>query len=185
MPQVFVLTGPSGVGKTTIAKMLLRRLRNLRRVITYTTRTPRPREKDHRDYHFISVSAYEQRLRSGDFFEHAVVYNDFYGISRSDLEKEIQQGHKLLLVLDVQGARSVRQELGKAARIVFLAPDSWSDLETRLQKRKEDPARLKKRLATARLEWKQRAIADLLVVNPAGAPGKAVQAIKAYITTGA
>lgn len=142
--RVFVLTGPSGVGKTTIALELLKRVPNLTRLVTYTTRAERKGEVEGRDYHFLSKAVFEEKVRSGDFFEFAEVYKELYGNSKHDLDALIAQDKDVLMVLDIQGAKSVQEKLPGVTSI-FLQAESAEVLMRRLRLRgkmkKEDEAR--------------------------------------------
>lgn len=169
-PVLLLVTGPSGSGKTTVVRCLLQRLPGLSRVVTCTTRPPRPGEQDGVDYHFLSPEAFEQRLREGDLLEHAIVYGHAYGTPRSGLVQQLQAGQDLLLNLDVQGTVTLRRLaqqdrlLGDCLVTVFLTPGRWEELERRLRGRGTDPEEvIARRLAVARGELAHAAECDYLL----------------------
>ncbi len=149
---LFVLSGPSGVGKTTVVEEAIRAVRYpLRRAITATTRPPRPGEVDGRDYHFWSVERFEDALGRGEMLEHAVVFGrDYYGTPRAEVDPFRTAGVGVILVIDVQGAAQVRARYPDDHRSIFLLVPSLAELERRLRARgTEDEAKLARRLDTA------------------------------------
>ena len=168
--QLIVISGPSGVGKTTIAQALLRNA-DFSRVVTATSRAPRPGERDGVDYLFLSTAGFEERLRRGDFLEHALVHGHHYGTPRQAVLDGAAADKRLVLVIDVQGARQVKESAGsKLARIpltlFFIEPPSFDELERRLRARATDsPEQVERRLATARKEMAERPLYDHIVHN--------------------
>ena len=159
---ILVITGPSGVGKGTLIKGLLERMDGLALAVSATTRPPRPGEQDGRDYHFLSPEDFDQRVRQGDFVEHAEYAGNRYGTLRSELEKP---GAGTVLEIDVQGARQVRETLPDAVRI-FVEPPSVEDLERRLVARGSDaPEQIARRLQAAREELAAREEFPHRIVN--------------------
>lgn len=164
-PLLIVLSAPSGAGKTTLANGLLAHDSRIRRAITCTTRAPRPGERDNVDYYFLTPDAFEQKVRAGEFLEHATVHGHRYGTLKKEVLDKFRAGHDVLLNIDVQGAASVRAEaeknpeLGRALVTVFVAVPSVTVLEERLKKRAQDPAEvIARRLAEARRElarWRE------------------------------
>jgi guanylate kinase len=150
--KVFVITGPSGVGKGTLIRGLLERLPELELSVSATTRRPRPGERDGVDYHFLTPEEFERRVKAGEFIEHATYSGNRYGTLRSELEKRIQAGVPVVLEIEVQGARQVRKTMPEAVQ-VFLAPPSLEALRARLVGRgTDDPDQVQQRLETAERE---------------------------------
>jgi guanylate kinase len=171
-PVLLLVTGPSGSGKTTVAEQMLARHVTLARVVTCTTRPPRPGERDGVDYYFLSVEEFQARREQGDLLEHAEVYGHHYGTPRSGLARQLERGSDLLLNLDVQGAATLRRLakeeplLGGALVTVFLTPPDLAELERRLRGRgTESPEVLARRLAAARRELRHAADCDYLVYS--------------------
>jgi guanylate kinase len=150
--RVFVITGPSGVGKGTLIRSLRERLPELQLSVSATTRRPRPGERDGVDYHFLSDADFQRRVDGGEFVEHATYSRRRYGTLRSELERRVREGHPVVLEIEVQGARQVRQELPDAVQ-VFIAPPSRDALRARLVGRgTDDPEQIDARLRTADAE---------------------------------
>ncbi len=131
--KLYVLTGPSAVGKTTVAERLLAEVPNLKRVITYTTREPREGETNGIDYNFVDETTFRKMIDAGVMFEWAVVYDNLYGNSKDDIEKMLGEGKNVLLVIDVQGAKTVCDKMPDEVSI-FIAADT-EDLLGRIKKR--------------------------------------------------
>jgi guanylate kinase len=144
---VFVITGPSGVGKGTLIRTLLERVPQLQLAVSATTRAPRPSEQDGVDYHFLSDVEFDRRVLAGDFLEHADYSGRRYGTLKSELDKR-----DVVLEIEVQGARQVAKEMPEAVRI-FIAPPSEDELRVRLIGRgHETPEQIDARLAVAKAE---------------------------------
>jgi guanylate kinase len=135
--KVFVITGPSGVGKGTLIRELLRRLPDLELSISATTRAPREGEVDGRDYHFLSPEEFEERMRREDFLEYATYSGNSYGTLRTEVERRLSAGHSVLLEIEVQGARQVRAAMRESIQ-VFIAPPDPAVLRQRLDGRGTD-----------------------------------------------
>jgi guanylate kinase len=147
--RVFVITGPSGVGKGTLIRGLMERLGELELSVSATTRAPREGERDGVDYHFLSRAEFDRRVAAGDFVEHADYAGRSYGTLRSELEARVRAGVPIVLEIEVQGARQVRVALPEAVQ-VFIAPPSLEDLRHRLEKRGTDePDEVERRLRVA------------------------------------
>lgn len=162
---LFVVSAPSGAGKTTLVEELVRRVPGLVRSRSYTSRSPRPGEVAGVDYHFVSREAFEGMIARGEFLEWADVFGDLKGTSRIDTERLLTAGHDVVLVIDVQGARQVR-ERGIPHVSVFVLPPSFAALEARLRGRQQDSEEaMRCRLDTARQEMAAHPAYDYLVVN--------------------
>jgi guanylate kinase len=152
MSKVFVITGPSGVGKGTLIRELLQRLPELELSISATTRQPREGEVDSRDYHFLSPEEFEQRMRREDFLEYATYSGHRYGTLRSEVERRLAAGHSVVLEIEVQGARQVRAAMRESIQ-VFIAPPAPAVLRERLNARGTDaPEAIDARLEVAEQE---------------------------------
>ena len=152
MARVFVITGPSGVGKGTLIRGLMERLGKLELSVSATTRAPRPGEQDGVDYHFLSREEFDRRVAEQDFVEHADYAGRSYGTLRSELEERVRAGVPVVLEIEVQGARQVRAAMPEAVQ-VFIAPPSLAALRTRLIGRgTDDPQEVERRLQVAEQE---------------------------------
>jgi guanylate kinase len=150
--KVFVITGPSGVGKGTLIRGLLERAPGLELSVSATTRKPRPGERDGIEYHFLTPEEFEERARAGGFLEHATYSGNRYGTLRSEVVGRLDRGIPVVLEIEVQGARQVREALADAVA-VFIAPPSPEALRERLLRRGTDtPAEMEQRLRTAEIE---------------------------------
>jgi guanylate kinase len=160
--SVLVVTGPSGVGKGTLIRRLLEERPDYRLSVSATTRTPRPGEEDGRDYHFLTEQEFERRLAAGDFLEHALYAGNHYGTLKEEVERA---GGNLVLEIEVEGARQVRQALHEATQ-VFIAPPSDEALRERLTRRDTDaPEVIERRLARAKEELAARQEFKRVIVN--------------------
>jgi guanylate kinase len=147
--QVFVITGPSGVGKGTLIRSLRERLPELELSVSATTRPPRPGERDGVDYHFLDDAEFARRVEAGEFVEHATYSGRRYGTLRSELERRTAAGAPVVLEIELDGARQVRRALPEAVQ-VFIAPPSREALRARLVGRgTDDPTQVEERLRTA------------------------------------
>ncbi|MCR4403813.1 MAG: guanylate kinase [Candidatus Acetothermia bacterium] len=168
-PRLFVLSGPSGVGKTTIVRAVLERIGNLEFSVSCTTRPPRAGEREGVDYYFISPQQFAALVRAGQFLEHAWVYGHRYGTPLAEVEQRLQRGKSVLLDIDTQGAAAVhrrRARLGFPTSFIFVLPPSREELLRRLEGRKSETVEeLRRRLEEA---WEQTAAGmwfDYLVIN--------------------
>lgn len=162
---LFVVTGASGTGKTTLVREALRVIPGLGWSVSKTTRPPRAGEVDGRDYHFVSRADFEASLARGELLEWAEVYGNGYGTPRAPVEQALARGHSILLEIDAQGARQVRVALPEAV-LVFILPPSLAELEARLRARSTDSeAVIQRRLAEASLQLRACGDFDYLLVN--------------------
>ena len=160
-----MITGPSGVGKGTLIRTLLERVPELELSVSATTRRPRPGEAQDVDYHFLSEDEFERRVQAGEFVEHARYSGRRYGTLRSELGGKLAGGHPVVLELEVQGARQIRDAMPAAVQI-FIAPPSEEALSARLIGRgTDDPDQVAARLETAREELRARREFRHVVVN--------------------
>lgn len=165
MARVFVITGPSGVGKGTLIRGLLARIPELEVSVSATTRKPRPGEEHGVSYYFLSEEEFARKVAEGAFVEHADYAGRRYGTLRSELERRTRAGRPVVLEIEVQGARQVRQTLPDAVQ-VFIAPPSEHALRERLVGRGTDDAEeIERRLAVARIELQAQDEFDYKVVN--------------------
>ena len=139
MAKVFVITGPSGVGKGTLIKGLLTRVSNLELSVSATTRAPREGEVNGRDYHFLTPEEFDERVAAEDFLEFATYSGNLYGTLRSEVERRLSEGHSVVLEIEVQGARQVRAAMRESVQ-VFIAPPDPAVLRERLDSRGTDSA---------------------------------------------
>jgi guanylate kinase len=150
--KVFVITGPSGVGKGTLIARLLEAHPELELSVSATTREPRDGEQDGRDYHFLSPEEFDRRADAGDFLEFATYSGNRYGTLRSEIERRLEAGHSVVLEIEVQGARQVRAAMPESVQI-FIAPPKPAALRERLLDRGKDSAdAIDARLAVAAQE---------------------------------
>jgi guanylate kinase len=171
-PLLVLISAPSGGGKTTLCRQLLAARPDMARVITCTTRDPRPGEMPGVDYQFLDAASFLSRVQAGNFLEHANVFGNSYGTVKADVLNPLRQGKDVLLNVDVQGAAAIREraeeepELKRALVLVFLTPPSLSILEQRLRHRGTDsPAVIQKRLSVARQEIAQWKNFDYLLIS--------------------
>ena len=164
--KVFVITGPSGVGKGTLIRELLERVDALELSTSVTTREPRQGEEDGREYHFLSAPEFASRADAGEFLEHATFSGNRYGTLRSEVERCLDAGVSLVLEIEVQGARQVRAALGERAVLIFIAPPDPAALRERLARRGTDSAEeIERRLGTAKLELEAQQEFKHVVIN--------------------
>jgi guanylate kinase len=165
MARVFVITGPSGVGKGTLIRTLRERVPELELSVSATTRSPRPGEEDGVHYHFLDDAEFERRVQAGEFAEHARYSGRRYGTLKAELESRTAEGRPVLLEIEVQGARQVRESMPETVQI-FIAPPSEEALRARLVGRGDTaPEEMEQRLETAREELEARDEFTHVVVN--------------------
>ncbi len=165
--KVFVITGPSGVGKGTLISALLERVSELELSTSATTRDPRPGEEDGREYQFLDTEEFARRVAAGDFLEHAAYSGNRYGTLRSEIGRRLATGHSVVLEIEVQGARQIRQTMPEAVQIFIAPPEPAAEvLRERLTGRGHDsPEAVEARMQTAESELAARGEFHHEVVN--------------------
>jgi len=161
---IFVISAPSGTGKTTLCERLLKILPDLKMSISHTTRQPRPYEKNGIDYFFVDKKNFEKMIANEEFIEWAEVYGNFYGTSKKVIFDLIKNGYDILLDIDTQGAKNIRK-LYPDSVLIFILPPSLKELEKRLLLRNEDRDIMDKRLSKASQEISQYKFYDYVVIN--------------------
>jgi guanylate kinase len=162
---LFIVSSPSGGGKTTLVKALLEAEPEVRLSVSYTTRPARPGEVDGRDYHFVTLPVFERMLAAGEFLESAVIYGNRYGTSQKWIERERAEGRDVVLEIDWQGAQQVRRLIRQVVSI-FIMPPSPEVLESRLRGRGQDSEEVvARRLAAAREEISHVSEYEYVMIN--------------------
>ena len=165
MTTVFIISAPSGSGKSTLTHLLVGDDPNLRFSISYTTRAPRGHEINGKEYFFVSRTEFEERIAKGEFLEHAEVFGNYYGTHKGELDRAAGEGMDLLLDIDVQGARQLRDRISTAVSI-FILPPSRQVLEQRLRARGQDDEEvIDRRLGDAAKEIEDYLLYDYVLVN--------------------
>jgi guanylate kinase len=163
--HLFIISAPSGAGKTTLCKAVLHRLNNLLYSVSYTTRKPRPGEQDGVDYHFIPKDEFIKKINNGKWAEWAEVYGNFYGTSAEFLEKGLSAGRDILLDIDVQGTIQILERYPESVPI-FVVPPSLQELKSRLQSRGTDSEQeIERRLVSAKEEMFKKDMYQHVVCN--------------------
>jgi len=159
---LYIVAAPSGAGKSSIVNACLARDPAIRLSISFTSRAPRPGERHAEHYHFVSVDAFQRMVAAGDFFEHALVYGDWKGTAKQSVEPQLAAGKDVLLEIDWQGARQVREQVPKAVSVFILPPSQ----EQRMRARGQDSEDvIRQRLAAAREEMSHYDEFDYVIVN--------------------
>ena len=154
MRKLFVISAPSGTGKTTIAEKLKQKIKDIYVPVTYTTRKPRTEEIDARDYHFVSVESFRKMMKNGRLLEWAQVYGNYYGTPRDEVLENLKNNKKVLLTIDTQGGLKIKKIFPDAV-LIGLLPPSIAEQENRIRKRRGlSESEIKKRIEAARKERK-------------------------------
>lgn len=181
-PLLFILSGPSGVGKDAVLARLKASDLPLKYVTTLTTRPRRAKEKDNIDYHFVSEEKFQQMIKNNELLERANVYGNWYGVPKEAVKQALSRGHDVMLKTDIQGVANIKKILPQAISI-FLMPSSMDELQRRLRQRRTESAfNLSRRLMIADQEMKELARFDYVVINREGEIEQAVADIKAIVT---
>lgn len=163
--KTFIVSGPSGVGKSTVLKQLLERRTNLCFSVSATTREPRPGEENGVHYHFLDVDTFQTWIKQEEFLEYAEFVGNFYGTPKKYVHAAMEQGKDVILDIEVQGAIQVVNKMPEVVRI-FIAPPNWNELERRLTERGTDsPEKIQKRLLRAKVEFQTAHTYDYFVIN--------------------
>ncbi|MEM0515486.1 guanylate kinase [Pseudoalteromonas sp. YIC-827] len=163
--NLFILSAPSGAGKSSLIKALLEKHTNMQVSVSHTTRDPRPGEENTVHYHFVSQDEFKQLINNNDFFEWAQVFDNYYGTSKAAIEKQLDAGIDVFLDIDWQGARQVR-ELAPEVTTIFILPPSKDELQSRLTNRGQDSAEvIAARMEKAQSETSHYDEYDYVVVN--------------------
>lgn len=162
--NAYILSAPAGTGKTTLVNRLTKEVPHIVRNISYTTRTLRGDEKEGDDYHFIGFQEFERKINKGDFIEYAEVFGNFYGTDKASVDRLLNQGKDVVLVIDTQGALAIKPFF--KGIYIFMGPPSYKELEKRLRSRKTDsPEDVEKRLSWAQKEIDQAPFYDYNIIN--------------------
>ncbi len=168
---LLIVSGPAGSGKNTVCERLISENSNIVRAVTATTRKPREGELDGVDYHFLSVEEFENSIKAGDFYEWAKVHGNYYGTQKSEILEKLNSGRDVILIIDVQGARTWKNiaETDAALRdrlhSVFIKPESLSVIEERMTLRGDKPEDIAKRLETAKRELLEEKYFEFCIVS--------------------
>ncbi len=179
--KLFVISAPSGAGKTSLVKQLTADIPMLRASVSYTTRERRPAEVDGQDYHFVSINRFKDMLAQDAFIEHAKVYDNYYGTAKHTVEEQLQQGIDIILEIDWQGAQQIKKQLPTSISI-FILPPSIAILRERLMGRGQDsPEVIARRMQFALNDISRYSEFDYLIVNDDFQ--QAIYELKSIITT--
>ena len=178
--KTFIVSGPSGVGKSTVLHALFEGRDDLYFSVSATTRAPREGEVDGKDYHFISADRFRALIEEDAFLEYAEYVGNFYGTPKRFVDEAMAEGKDVILDIEIQGAEQVCTKRPETVRI-FIAPPSWTELERRLTARGTDtPEKIQKRLLRAKVELKQADAYDYFVINDT--VDEAVEELRAIMT---
>ena len=163
---MLVLSSPSGAGKTTLTKKIQQKYKNFKISVSHTTRKARPNEINGIDYHFVSKDKFKDMLKNNEFYEHAEIFDNFYGTSKKSVEELIKKKNDILFDIDWQGTQELREKESKHLVSVFVLPPSTIELEKRLLNRAQDSKEVvKKRMSEANSEMTHWAEYDYVIIN--------------------
>ncbi len=164
--MLFVVSAPSGGGKTSLCKEVIKRLPNFDHGISYTTRKRRPNEVDDKDYHFISEEKFMQMVEADEFVEYAYVHGNYYGTSINDIAETLSRGKNMLIDIDVQGATQIEERYGDEGVFIFILPPDFELLRARLRERQSDSEdEIERRLQKAEEEVRHYENYDYVIIN--------------------
>ena len=173
--NLIIITGPSGAGKTSVARGVLKKCNKVKKLVTCTTRKKRAKEKKGKDYKFVTKQEFKKFIKTRKLLEWAQVYGEYYGSLKEDLFQLLKTYDKVLMVIDVQGAKTISKKL-HFAKLVFIKPDDLSNLEKRIKRRgKISPQELKKRLSAIKREMGYAHKCDYVVLNKEGRLDEAIE----------
>lgn len=163
---LFILSSPSGAGKTTIAKALIKNNQDMNASVSYTTRTPRPGEIDGKDYHFTTKKKFDEMVDNNELLEHAKVFRNFYGTPLKPVEQALAESRDIIFDIDWQGTQQLKQKLTNDIVTVFILPPSREELERRLRARQQDEESvIRERMKKASTEISHYSDYDYIIVN--------------------
>lgn len=162
---LFTISAPSGAGKTSLVKALLKRRNDIAVSVSHATRAMRPGEEDGRDYHFVAIEKFEQMVKDDAFLEHARVFDNYYGTSEQAVRDLLDQGMHVILEIDWQGARQVREKISEAVPIFILPPSRETLLQRLTDRKTDDAAIIERRMQAADDEMSHYSDAEFLVIN--------------------
>ncbi|MCX7770506.1 MAG: guanylate kinase [Proteobacteria bacterium] len=166
---ILIISGPSGAGKTTVVNLFLQENKDFLLSVSHTTRKKRLNEEEGKHYYFVSKEEFNRMVENNEFVEWAEVYGNYYGTSKSEIERILNNKKNILLEIDVQGAISVKKHFPEESVLVFILPESFSELTNRLISRNtENKEDLEKRLETAKREIEQINFYDYVIINKYG-----------------
>lgn len=185
--KLFIISGQSGVGKNTILKEIVAKHPEFHRIVTFTTRDPRPGEIPNEDHYFVYREKFEEMIKNNKFIEYAEVHDEMYGTPKQQIEEALDSGKNAIMEIDVQGAKQVKEKLPEAI-LIFIKYEA-GDLEQAIRRRiQNDPQRgetpeeeIERRIETAKKEIEFEKYYDFSVINPEGQPEKAIEEIEKII----
>lgn len=164
--MVFVVSAPSGGGKTSLCKEVIKRLPNFEHGVSYTTRKRRPTEVEGKDYHFVTEEQFMEMAKADEFVEYAFVHGNYYGTSLNDIARTLAKGKNLLVDIDVQGAKQIEERYGDEGVFIFILPPEFDLLRVRLTERRSDPEEeIERRLQKAEEEVRHYEGYDYVIIN--------------------
>jgi guanylate kinase len=181
--KLFIVSGPSGVGKGALIRSLVRAMPDLQLAVSATTRERRPREVEDVDYRYIGDEEFDRHIRNGDFLEWAEVHGNRYGTLRENIEGHLDWGHNVLLEIDTQGALQVKHNLPESV-LIFIGVGSMDELRKRLEKRgTETPAQIERRMRDTAEEMKRCGEYNVMIINDdfETASAKLTEVVRSYI----